>query len=229
MVSSSSGYLGGVFLKILIFANGTLSSLVQASALAQNCDMIIAADGGARHCLAASILPQVVIGDFDSLTPAELDKLHGLGARLIRYPVRKDFTDLELALEYACEQGANQITILGGLGQRWDQTLANILLLAGPLAQHARVSYIDGNQEIMLIGASQKLEITGQPGDTVSLIPIQGNAQGITTCGLEYPLDDDTLEFGVARGVSNVLMGENATVHLKHGCLICIVIHQEVA
>jgi thiamine pyrophosphokinase len=228
MVFSSSGYLGGVFLKIIIFVNGPLSNLAQASALTQNYDMIIAADGGARHCLAASIFPQIVIGDFDSLTPAELDKLQELGTRLIRYPARKDFTDLELALEYACELGADQITILGGLGQRWDQTLANILLLAGPHARHARVSYIDGSQEIMLIGESQKLEITGQPGDTVSLIPIQGNTQGITTCGLEYPLDDDTLEFGAARGVSNILIGEHATVHLKHGLLICIVIHQEV-
>ncbi len=215
-------------MKIIIFANGTISNLVQASRLTQNCDMIIAADGGARHCLAASILPQVVIGDFDSLTPAELDKLQALGARLVRYPTRKDFTDLELALQYACEQGADRITVLGGLGQRWDQTLANILLLAGPFAQCARVSYIDGSQEIMLIGESQVLEITGQPGDTVSLIPIQGNAHGITTCGLEYPLDDDTLQFGAARGVSNGLIGENATVHLKHGFLICIVIHQEV-
>jgi thiamine pyrophosphokinase len=215
-------------LKIIIFANGTISNLVQATALTQNCDMIIAADGGARHCLAASILPQVVIGDFDSLSSAELDKLQGLGARLIRYPARKDFTDLELALEYACEQSADQITILGGLGQRWDQTLANILLLAGPFARCARVSYIDGNQEIMLIGESQKLEIIGQPGDTVSLIPIQGTTQGITTCGLEYPLEDDTLDFGAARGVSNVLIGDHATVQLKHGFLICIVIHQEV-
>ncbi len=215
-------------MKIIIFANGTISNLAQASALTQNSDMIIAADGGARHCLAAAVLPQVVIGDFDSLTPAELDKLQELGIRLIRYPVRKDFTDLELALEYACEQGADQITILGGLGQRWDQTLANILLLAGSFAQRARVSYIDGSQEIMPIGESQKLEIRGQPGDTVSLIPIQGNAQGITTYGLEYPLDDDTLKLGTARGVSNVLLGEYATIHLKHGFLICIVIHQEV-
>jgi thiamine pyrophosphokinase len=225
---SSSGFLGGVFLKIIIFANGSISNLVQASELTQNSDMIIAADGGARHCLAAAIFPRVVVGDFDSLTPAELDELKGLGARLIRYPARKDFTDLELALEFACEQGADQITILGGLGQRWDQTLANILLLAGPFAQSARVSYIDGNQEIMLIRHSQKLEITGQPGDTVSLIPIQGNAEGITTRGLEYPLEEDTLEFGAARGVSNILIGEKGTVHLKQGFLICIVIHQEV-
>ena len=215
-------------MKTIIFANGTISNLAQTSALTRNCDMIIAADAGARHCLAISILPQVVIGDFDSLTPAELDKLQELGVRLIRYPARKDFTDLELALKYACEQGADQITILGGLGQRWDQTLANILLLAGSFAQRARVSYIDGSQEIMLIGESQILEIRGQPGDTVSLVPIQGNAQGITTCGLEYPLDDDTLEFGTARGVSNVLIGKQATIQLKHGFLICILIRQEI-
>jgi thiamine pyrophosphokinase len=88
---------------------------------------------------------------------------------------------------------------------------------------------MDGNQEIMLIKESQKFEINGQPGDTVSLIPIRGDAQGIITTGLDYPLKDEELKFGTTRGVSNVLLEQTGTVLLKHGLLICIVIHQEVA
>jgi thiamine pyrophosphokinase len=216
-------------MKIVLFANGSISNLDQASRFTQDCNMIIAADGGARHCLAARIVPQVVIGDFDSLSPAELDELKMQGSKLIRFPARKDSTDLELALEYACDQGADQIIILGGLGLRWDQTLANILLLAGPSNKCARLSLMDGNQEIMLIKESQKFEINGQPGDTVSLIPIRGDAQGIITTGLDYPLIDEELKFGTTRGVSNVLLEQTGTVLLKHGLLICIVIHQEVA
>ena len=116
---------------------------------------------GARHCLAAKIVPQVVIGDFDLLLPGELEKLQALGAQIIRYPTRKDFTDLELALEYAREQVPEQIIVLGGLGQRWDQTLANIFLLANPANMNFKISLIDGNQEIMLIrGFSRPLKFT---------------------------------------------------------------------
>ena len=215
-------------MKTIIFANGTFTDLEQVPLLVNACDLLIAADGGARHCIAANLLPQVVIGDFDSLSESELKVLEAHGAKLIRYPSRKDSTDLELALEYACNQGADQILILGGLGQRWDQTLANILLLVHPANTCARVSLIDGNQEIMLIGSSQTLEIFGQPGDTVSLIPIRGDAKGITTQGLEYPLHHGTLRFGTSRGISNVLLDEKGTIHLEHGLLICILIHQEV-
>jgi thiamine pyrophosphokinase len=214
-------------LKIIIFANGTLSFLEKIQLLIQSCDLIIAADGGARHCLAARIIPNVVIGDFDSLLPSELETLQAQGAQLIRYPTRKDFTDLELALEYARQQNPQQVIILGGLGQRWDQTLANLLLLANPANQNFRISLIDGSQEIMLIHASQTFEIHGKPGDTVSLIPIQGNADGITTRGLEYPLTNESLQFGTARGVSNALMESTGTIYLHQGMLICVIIRQE--
>jgi thiamine pyrophosphokinase len=169
-----------------------------------------------------------VIGDFDSLTPTELEDLQAHGTRLIRYPSRKDFTDLELALQYACEQNADQVIVFGALGLRWDQTLANILLLANPSTSRPRIGLLDGSQEILLIRESQTIEIFGQPGDTVSLIPINGNAEGISTIGLEYPLMKETLQFGATRGVSNVLLENQATIHLEQGLLICIVIHQEV-
>lgn len=215
-------------MKIAIFANGTLPRLEEVPRLVQSCHLIIAADGGARHCLAVNIVPQVVIGDFDSLSPAELETLQARGAQIIRFPTRKDFTDLELALEYARQQNPDEMIILGGLGQRWDQTLANILLLSNPANQDFRIRLIDGAQEIMLIHASQTVEVQGQPGDTVSLIPIQGNADGITTSGLEYSLANERLWFGTARGVSNVLLGSSGTIHLEQGMLICIIIHQEL-
>lgn len=214
-------------MKIAIFANGTLPRLEEAPRLVQDCQLVIAADGGALHCLEAKITPQVVIGDFDSLSPAELEILQAQGAQIIRYPTRKDFTDLELALEYARQQNPDRIIILGGLGQRWDQTLANILLLSNPANQDLRISLIDGTQEIMLIHASQTSEVHGQPGDTVSLIPIQGDATGITTQGLEYPLANECLRFGTARGVSNILLEFTGTIHLEQGMLICVIIHQE--
>lgn len=215
-----------VFLHAIIFAAGSITNHRSLRVERQPEDIIIAADGGAKHCLAMQIAPDVVIGDFDSLSETEIQRLKNAGARLIRYPTRKDFTDLELALQYACQLNATDILVYGALGLRWDQTLANMLLLASPDLNCASIRLIDDAQEIFLIRAKTKQEIYGKPGDIVSLIPIGGDAIGITSTNLEYPLNGDSLSFGKARGVSNVLLQNPATIYLEKGDLICTVIHQ---
>jgi len=211
--------------RTVIFANGEFTDLNAARAALRPDDFLIAADGGASHCRALGLIPQVVIGDFDSLTAEELKALAADGVRLIQHPARKDQTDLELALAYAIEHGADDILILGALGGRWDQTLANLLLLAHPSLNEARLRVLDGAQHIYLI--QDQTTIEGQPGDTVSLIPLRGDAQGVTTNGLEYPLTNDTLPFGSTLGVSNVLTGNRATVKVREGLVICVVIALE--
>ena len=214
-------------MRTIIFANGMFNNPLRLPALLRPDDILIAADGGARHCRALGLIPQVAIGDFDSLTEEELAELSTLGAKIIRHPQRKDYTDLELALDYALEQKPQEILIVGALGLRWDQTLANLLLPARCAAAKVRVCLLDGLQEIYLLVAGQTLVVNGQPGDTVSLIPIGGDAQGISTNGLEYPLKDETLYFGATRGVSNLLVNQKAQVTLRLGLLICVVIHQK--
>jgi thiamine pyrophosphokinase len=214
--------------RVIIFANGELSDSQAARAVIQATDTIIAADGGARHCQALDLRPHVIIGDFDSLSPADLETLEATGTRLIRYPARKDQTDLELALDFALAEGVEDILILGALGGRWDQTLANLLLLALPALASARIRLLDGSQEIGLLRGSGELTLTGNVSDTVSLIPIGGDARGITTSGLEYPLHGETLIFGSTRGVSNVMMAGQATISLTEGLLVCILIRQRI-
>jgi thiamine pyrophosphokinase len=224
----------GFILRAVIFANGLLNQpaphqteeLVEYQAKNQVEEMvIIAADGGAQHCLQLGITPDVVIGDFDSLDDPELAALEKTGARFIRHPARKDYTDLELALRYAQEQGAREIIVLGALGARWDQSLANLLLPAIGVFAAVNITLVDGFQEIHLVRPDQALEIQGSPGDTVSLIPLGGKPLGITTQGLEYPLCNESLEFGGTRGISNVLLSETASVTMREGLLLCVVIH----
>ena len=212
-------------MRFIIVANGLLDPTSIARAVIQPGEVVIAADGGTRHCLAAGITPQVVIGDFDSLGDEELAFLEATGAQTIHHPARKDYTDLELALEHALSLGADEILVLGALGNRWDQTLANLLLPSAAGFVRANIRLLDGPQEFMVIRAGKAMEISGNPGDTVSLIPLAGDARGITTRNLEYPLDDGTLTFGSTRGISNVLLRESATVSLKEGILLCILIH----
>jgi thiamine pyrophosphokinase len=214
-------------LRAVIFANGTLNDPHQVLADLEAGDTLIAADGGARHCRVLGLTPAVVIGDFDSLSADELARLEMDGARLVRYPARKDFTDLELALQHAVSLGVTEILVFGALGARWDQTLANLLLPAAPGLEHVCIRLLDGPQEIALLRAGEAHTLSGQAGDTVSLVPLGGHARGITTTGLEYPLTDDTLYFGATRGISNVMLGKQATVRLEEGLLLWTIIHEE--
>lgn len=227
--------------RTIIFANGELTDLEAARAVIQPADTLIAADGGAKHCRALGVLPHILIGDFDSLSPPDLATLEAAGTRIIRHPARKDQTDLELALDHALSEGAEDIVILGGLGGRWDQTLANVLLLtrsdrwrvsrqqaAEAATTNVRVRLLDGMQEISLLRGPGELTLSGNAGDTVSLIPIGGDAHGITTSGLEYPLHGETLIFGSTRGISNVMVESRATVSLTEGLLVCTLIRRRV-
>jgi len=210
-------------LRAVIIANGPLTRPPKL----RPGDLLIAADGGARHCLELGLTPKVVIGDMDSLTADELKILESAGGKVIRHPARKDFTDLELALSYAVEAGADPILVYAALGARWDQTLANLLLPAAREFASTRIRLVDGDQEIQLLRGGESLELTGSPGDTVSLIPVSGDASGITTEGLEYGLLDGSLVFGSTRGISNVLLAGRASVSLRAGLLICVVFHTD--
>ncbi|GAC1518454.1 MAG: thiamine diphosphokinase [Herpetosiphon sp.] len=183
-------------------------------------DLVIACDGAARHFLDLERLPDVVIGDFDSLPATALASLIARQVSLIRFPVAKDETDLELGLLEAVRRGATSIDVLGALGGRPDQHLANIHLLAHPRLVDAHVRLIDGQWQLWIV--RQQTVINGHAGDTVSLIPLTEDVQGITTVGLHYPLHDEAMKFGPARGVSNVLVATEATVHVRAGCLLVL-------
>jgi thiamine pyrophosphokinase len=210
--------------RAVIVANGELSPETRQAArsLARPGDRLIAADGGALHCRALGLRPEVVIGDFDSLAPADLAALEAEGVRLVRHPARKDQTDLELAVRWAVEAGCDDILVLAALGGRWDQTLANLLLPALPGLETVRLRLVDGRQQVYLIRGTERVE--GHPGDIVSLVPIGGDARGVTTEELDYPLARGTLPFGSTLGISNVLVADAATVTVEEGMVLCVVI-----
>jgi thiamine pyrophosphokinase len=210
-------------MRAIIFANGILTDVERARNLLRADDLVIAVDGGACHAWKVGVDPQRVIGDLDSLTPAEQGRLRSSGAQISDFPPRKDETDLELALLHAASEGAESIVVLAALGGRLDQTIANLLLLALPELDGIDVRVVEGLQVAFLI--RDEMLIEGQPGDTVSLIPLGGDAVGVTTEGLEWHLDGDTLIFGPARGVSNVLAAEQASVRVRQGLLLCVVTH----
>jgi len=183
-------------------------------------DLLIAADGGALPLLRAGIVPHVAIGDMDSIDAAGLAALEAHGITPQRFPREKDETDLELALLYAAAAGATAIDILGAMGGRWDHTLANVALLALPELRERRARLLADRQTLFLVRDAAVLE--GQAGDTISLLPMAGDAHGVTTKGLRYPLDNATLSYERARGVSNVLLDPPGQVSLRMGILLVV-------
>ncbi len=209
--------------RALVFANGELNpgpAVTQALSFAPQA-MVVAADGGARLARACGVTPQLVVGDMDSLSAAELDNLRAAGSEIVRFPPAKDETDLELALIAAVERGATWLRVLGALGDRIDQTLANIELLALPALAGRDARLVSGSQTLWRIDPGDHA-LDGDPGDTISLIPLGGDAIGVRTTRLVYPLQDETLYVGPARGVSNVIAESGARVTLAAGTLIVV-------
>ncbi len=211
-------------MRALIFANGPLSDPQAVHSLLRPDDWLIAADGGARHCLELGLTPAVVIGDFDSLQEDEVKALRKAGSKMVRHPRSKDQTDLELAIRHALNDGATEILILGGVGGRWDQTLANLLLPALPDMPETRIWLVDGPSRATILRSGGRLRFHGQPGDIVSLVPLGGSVLGVTTEGLEYPLTEEPLAFGSTLGISNTMLGNSASVELDIGVLAIFII-----
>ena len=184
--------------------------------------LVVAADSGAAHALALGLPVDVIVGDLDSIAPELLDRLEGDGVVVERYPVDKDFTDLELAIEVAVREGADEVVILGGHGGRVDQSAANLAVLSSPALSHVSVRALLDSAAISVAHGGQVVSIDGAAGDVVTLLAMHGDAVGVRTTGLEYPLVGETLPSGSARGVSNVLVDRTATVALDDGTLMVI-------
>ena len=178
---------------------------------------VVAADAGAAVALAFGFTPDVLIGDFDSLDAATLEELRKRKVPVEEFPRNKDFTDGQLAIERALRQQPREMYLLGFLGgPRLDQALANVLLLT-----HVDVPTVllDERNEARLLRGSITHEWEPEPTEVVSLIPLT-EARGVTTEGLRWVLQAETLRVGETRGVSNEPVAAAASVHLENGLLL---------
>jgi thiamine pyrophosphokinase len=181
---------------------------------------LICADGGARHLMDAGIVPDLIVGDLDSLGEPARRFCEAQGCRIERHPRHKDQTDTELALAEAFALEPEEVWIWGALGHRVDHTLANLALLIQGRRKGIGVRLVDAWCELFLIQG--RAEIAGRPGQTVSLFPFGGPASGVTLRGFEYPLTRADLDPGRPVGVSNRLAAERAVVEVERGFLVAV-------
>lgn len=188
--------------------------------------LVIAADGGARRALELDVRPDLVVGDLDSIRSETLERLGALGIAVEAAPTDKDESDTELCLRAARARGATTIRLVGALGgQRVEHSVANMLLLAHPMLDGCDVAIVAPPSVIRRLGSADaggSLVVRGTPGDHVSLFPADTVVEGVRTEALRYPLHDEALLPGPARGLSNELLTTEARVHVARGRLLVI-------
>ncbi len=196
---------------------------------ADDVDVVIAADGGARHAAALAVRIDRWVGDGDSVTASDLDRLQEAGVVIDRARTDKDESDTELAVIAALAAGATRLTMVGALGgQRFDHALANVALLALETLRGLDVRLVAADARVRLLrapdvgGRMATVDLAGRVGDVVTLLPWGGRVDGVTTAGLRYRLRDEPLLAGAARGLSNVRADPVARITARLGTLVVI-------
>ncbi len=202
----------------IIIANGTLAYSPEIIGFLNEADLILAADGGATHLKNMNIHPHAIIGDLDSISRETRLFFEKNNTPLLIHPSRKESTDTDLCIDFALEKGATHITLIGVTGLRLDHTLANIFLLRRLADQGVKARIVDANNEIYLV--TDDLELQGNPGDLVSVIPVSDKVTGLTLQGLEFPLENASLSMGSSQGISNCFKKTIASISLDQGVLL---------
>jgi thiamine pyrophosphokinase len=189
---------------------------------AGNAEIVIAADGGVRIARSHGLPIHLVIGDLDSISPGDLAWAKAEGAGIVSFSPDKDFTDLELALERADQSGVERIVATGVEGGRLDHELGNWAALCARRSALVEVHTANGTATILHGDGNNRVTQTGEVGDIISLLPRAGDAAGITTEGLRWPLENATLSSTGTHGISNEFVSASATVELQSGILMVV-------
>ena len=178
-------------------------------------DMFICADGGYNIIESVGIIPDVIIGDMDSIRGSFPEKV-----KVIRYPKNKDKTDLHLCIDYAIENKCDEIILLSALGGRVDHSIANIIALKYIADNHATGMILTAKNAVYL--TTDRITLKKGEYNYISLIPLSERIEGVTTKGLKYPLSNFTLKQTDNLGISNEFISDIATITLRKGSLLIV-------
>lgn len=207
----------------LIISGGNITKeLVKKQLEANKYENIIAADGGLLILDNLNILPNYIVGDFDSLKSDVLKKYENNElVSICKYNPEKDYTDTHIALKLALEISKKQITILGATGTRIDHMISNIHILKESLNKNITCKIVDLNNEIQLINKNTQIK-QDERYKYISLIPLTTTVEGLTLKGFKYSLENENMQIGESIGVSNELEKKHGRIELKKGILILI-------
>lgn len=191
--------------------------------LLRGASLVVAADSGVRFLLSNRIMPDILVGDFDSCDAAAVERVKAGGRGVVALPVDKDVTDTEAALDILIGKGCKSVVLLGALGgNRPEHGIANLSLVERYAREGMDVTIVSPRTSVShvsgpgYVGATERVW-RGMPGDWVSLFPVTETVCGVTTANLKFPLLRATLLRGATLGVSNEMLGEEASVSAGSG------------
>jgi len=205
-------------LVVVVAGGGPLSS--RAADAVPHGAVVIAADDGLDQAQALGLEVTLAVGDFDSASDEAVARAEAAGTRIERHPTDKDATDLELALDAASKLRPSRILVIAPRGGRLDHELAGLLALASDRYAGSQIDALVGEAHVHVVRGGRTL--ASQAGELVSLLAVNGPAEGVRTEGLVYPLRGETLEPGSTRGVSNVFATVSARVEVARGVVLAI-------
>lgn len=189
-------------------------------------DLVIAVDGGLSYCGILNVEPDLIIGDFDSVSEQEVLAIEGLERqipeRILRLPCEKDDTDTLAALKEGLKRGYRDFRIYAGTGGRFDHTLANIQCLLY-LKNRGAVGYLVDGAGMMLVVKNEAVHFQAGLEGYLSLFSMVEESKGITIEGMKYPLDNAAVRNDFPVGISNEFVGEGASIAVTDGTLVCMI------
>ena len=211
-------------MKYMIISGGHIEDVFAMDWLEKNqYDCMIAADSGMNFLHRNGIIPDIIAGDFDSAKEESVAYYQGLNdVQVMKLNPVKDDTDTEFVIREAIRRGATEITVLGATGTRLDHVLANVNLLGIGLEEGVTIQLVDKHNRIRMISDRVEIAKTEQFGDYVSVLPVKGDAKGVTLEGMKYPLKDADIACFSSLGVSNEILDTVARISVKHGVLLII-------
>lgn len=204
-----------------VFLDGDYEDDEYYIGLARSADLIVGADGGAAFLLRAGIAPQLVVGDFDSLAGTDLERLKASGVEVVRHPVRKDFTDGELAVDEALARGATGIVLAGALGAL-DHTLGHLAILRRLAEDGVEARLASPGLTVLVMAAPARSSLGAAPGTRVSLAPASSAAE-VSLTGFDYPLDHGVLPATRCLGLGNAVASQPAVIEVHDGVVVVLV------
>lgn len=208
------------FRKAVIISNGKVRKKEFFVKLIKKNDYVIAANGGSKHARTFDLIPNVIVGDLDSISKEDYEYFLEKGCKFKQYPTNKDKTDVHLAVDYAIEQGFEEILLLCVFGSRIDHILANIFLMMKITEVGVNVQIIDEFGQIMCVNKSGKIK--GKIGEVVSLIPLTPIVSGVRLDGLRFKPKNGKLKMTDTLGISNIFTKKTAKIKIKTGKLLVI-------
>lgn len=211
-------------MRVVIISGGHIEDAFALEWMKKNTyDCLIAADSGMNFLHRNGIIPDIIAGDFDSVDDDSLDEFSSLSdVEMLRLNPIKDDTDTEFVIREAIRRGATEISLLGATGTRLDHGLANVYLLGIGLEEDVQIQIVDAHNRIRMIDKVLEISKADQFGDYVSILPVKGDAKGVTIEGMKYPLQNTDVACFSSLGVSNEIIDVMARISVKRGNLLVI-------